>query len=74
MSVPTGILPILSEAFGDLPHIRPDTPLASLGFEDCHAVLLAHLARIHGLTVPGDREFVSIRTVGDLSAACECVI
>ncbi len=64
------ILDIVKDAFGDLPLIRVDTPLLSLGFQPSHAVLLAYLSQVAGLTVPTDHDFASVITIGDLAAVC----
>lgn len=62
---------ILVHTFGELPPLRADTPLAALGFQPAHAVILVHQAELAGLSFPRSIDFARIVTVGDFAAACE---
>jgi hypothetical protein len=64
------IIGILVDAYGEIPSVRRDTPLLSLGFQPSHAVLLAYLAKVAGLAIPTDDSFESVVTVGDFATAC----
>jgi hypothetical protein len=74
MSVPSNVVNLLRLTFGELPDIRLDTPLTSLGFHSADAVVLASLDRtlterpLEELCLT-DRAFAGIETVGDLAAA-----
>ena len=72
--MPSNIANLLRLTFGEIPDIRMDTPLTSLGFQPADAVVLAMLNRSHtGRQIAdlrlSDHAFSNIETVGDLAAA-----
>ena len=64
------VVSILVKAYGEIPSVRRDTPLLSLGFQTSHAALLAYLAKVSGLVIPTDDNFESVVTIGDFASVC----
>jgi hypothetical protein len=61
---------ILLTVFGEVPLLRGDTPLTSLGFQPEHAVMLVHQAESVGVSCPRDLDFARVVTVQDFTEAC----